>query len=117
MVFGGGRTRFTPKGLVDYDGKDNGSRVDGRNLIKEWEEKMEAKGNAYKFIWNATQLRNLEVNQYDYVLGLFAPEHMEYEKLRNDSIEPSLVEMTEKAIEILSRNKNGYFLFVEGIFY
>ena len=29
--------------------------------------------------------------------------------------EPSIVEMTEKAIEILSKNKKGYFLMVEGI--
>ena len=29
--------------------------------------------------------------------------------------EPSIAEMTEKAIEILSKNKKGYFLMVEGI--
>jgi len=114
LVFGGGRTKFMPNDATDYDGKDRGSRVDGRNLIREWEEKMESKGKSYKFIWNATQLRNLEVDQYDNILGLFAPEHMEYEKFRKNDVEPSIVEMTEKAIEILSRNKNGFFLFVEG---
>jgi alkaline phosphatase len=40
---------------------------------------------------------------------------MAYELYRKDAVEPSLIEMTEKAIEILSRNKNGYFLFVEGL--
>lgn len=29
--------------------------------------------------------------------------------------EPSISEMTEKAIELLSANPNGYFLFVEGL--
>jgi alkaline phosphatase len=33
---------------------------------------------------------------------------------QNPILEPSLTEMTEKAIEILSRNPNGYFLLVEG---
>lgn len=28
--------------------------------------------------------------------------------------EPTLAEMTDKAIDILSKNENGYFLFVEG---
>ena len=42
---------------------------------------------------------------------------MQYDLERNDGSngEPSIAEMTQKAIEILSRNSpNGYFLFVEG---
>ena len=42
---------------------------------------------------------------------------MEYETDRTtrDPIrEPSIIEMTKKAIEILSTNPNGYFLLVEG---
>ena len=41
---------------------------------------------------------------------------MQYEADRNkDKLgEPSLAEMTEKAIRMLSRNPKGYFLFVEG---
>jgi len=31
--------------------------------------------------------------------------------------QPSLAEMTEKAIRLLSRSPNGYFLFVEGTLY
>lgn len=103
-----------PNDTTDYSGKGKGLRVDGRNLIKEWESQMESKGKSYKFVWNATELRSVELGKYDHILGLFSPEHMAYELYRNDAVEPSLVEMTEKAIEILSRNKNGYFLFVEG---
>jgi alkaline phosphatase len=40
---------------------------------------------------------------------------MEYEAKRIKTLDqPSIVEMTEKAIQILSRNPNGFFLFVEG---
>ena len=41
---------------------------------------------------------------------------MKYEVDRaNDTAgEPSIVEMTEKAIKILQKNPKGYFLFVEG---
>ena len=35
-------------------------------------------------------------------------------KSRNLWPEPSLAEMTEKAIKMLQRSKKGYFLFVEG---
>lgn len=41
---------------------------------------------------------------------------MEYEADRNKTNEPSIAEMTEKAIQILSKNKKGFFLLVEGKF-
>ena len=49
-------------------------------------------------------------------LGVFQYSHMQFEALRgNDSAgEPSIAEMTDKAIRILSKNPNGFFLFVEG---
>ena len=50
---------------------------------------------------------------------MFEPGDMNFEVDRNDphyerSGEPHIAEMTEKAIEILSKNPEGYFLFVEG---
>lgn len=48
--------------------------------------------------------------------GLFNYDHMEYEADRNKTNEPSIAEMTEKAIQILSKNKKGFFLLVEGKF-
>ena len=39
---------------------------------------------------------------------------MMYEKQRNETKEPSLAEMTAKAIQILKKNENGFFLLVEG---
>lgn len=48
--------------------------------------------------------------------GLFAKSHMSFELERDkgEAGEPSLAEMTRKAIQILGRNENGYFLMVEG---
>ena len=49
---------------------------------------------------------------------MFEPSHMQYEAVREqrDGLgEPSLAEMVEKSINILSRNtEQGYFLYVEG---
>lgn len=52
------------------------------------------------------------------VTGLFEPSHMQYEKDRNKGPtgEPSLAEMTRKAIEILKKNDKGFFLMVEGMY-
>ena len=51
-----------------------------------------------------------------FALGMFEPTDMQYEVDRNKSPngEPSLSEMTEKAIQILRKNEKGYFLLVEG---
>lgn len=61
---------------------------------------------------------NVNVSETDYLLGLFEPSHLQYHlDLVNKSLEhkkPSLTQLTAKAIELLSKNKNGYFLFVEG---
>ena len=46
--------------------------------------------------------------------GLLSYDHMAYEVERDPETEPSLIEMTLKAIDMLSRNPNGYFLLVEG---
>lgn len=46
-------------------------------------------------------------------LGLFEPKDMRFEVFRNRTRDPSIVDMTEKAIQILSKNPKGFFLFVE----
>jgi len=49
------------------------------------------------------------------VLGLFAPEGMTPEVLRTSgTTEPRLPEMTITALDILERNREGFFLMVEG---
>lgn len=65
-----------------------------------------------------TELLNVDASKTDYLLGLFESSAMKYhldvvaEKVEHK--EPSLLQMTVKAIEILKKNSEGYFLFVEG---
>jgi len=47
---------------------------------------------------------------------MFEPEDMKYEAERRNETgvkEPSLADMTEKAIKMLRKNNKGYFLYVE----
>lgn len=49
------------------------------------------------------------------VLGLFADSHLQYKLLAKEGDhQPTLMEMTSKAIEILRNNENGFVLLVEG---
>lgn len=111
VVFGGGRRHFLPKTTTDGEGK-SGKRTDGRNLTKEWVSKF--KDAAY--IWNQSGFDHLNTETTGPVLGLFNSSHMEYEadRAKDKGGEPSLAEMTGKAIDILDNNKKGYFLLVEG---
>ncbi len=48
------------------------------------------------------------------VWALFGEKTMAFDLDRDEKKEPSLAEMTRKAINILSQNRNGFFLMVEG---
>ncbi len=65
---------------------------------------------------NADQFNDINTRRAGQVLGLFETGHMEYEADRaaDSAGEPSLAEMTETAIELLSRNRRGFVLTVEG---
>jgi len=110
VIFGGGRQHFQPfvNGSAVY-----GERKDGKNLIDTW---LADKNGQRKYITNHQELNDLKIDETDYVLGLFADRHMSYESDRNKTLagEPSIAEMTEKAIQMLNRNKKGFFLLVEG---
>lgn len=109
VLFGGGRRHFIPKTKVDIEGK-NGKRTDGKDLTIEWQKRY-PKG---VYIENQVQFNKLKSDTTK-VLGLFNSSHMEYEFDReNDTAgEPSLSDMTAKAIDILGQNKKGFFLTVE----
>jgi alkaline phosphatase len=55
-------------------------------------------------------------NNTSKLIGLFENSHMQYElqRLNSSDKDPSIEEMTIKAIEILSGNDKGFFLMVEG---
>ncbi|XP_050350529.1 membrane-bound alkaline phosphatase-like [Nymphalis io] len=111
VVLGGGRKNFYPTTEKDAQGYF-GIRKDGRNLIREWLLKKESQGDRPKYVYNKHDLQNID-SKYNSVLGLFSSDHMPYH-LEAEEDDPTLSEMTNKAIEILSNNQNGYFLFVEG---
>lgn len=60
------------------------------------------------------ELLNVDPYCTDTVLGLFEHDHMSFYLEADHKKEPTLEEMTEKALEILSKNNNGYVLLVEG---
>ena len=112
VALGGARSAFLPKKAPDPEYADqDGSRLDGRDLIAEWLRKPNA-----AYVWNREQFVATDPAKVDHLLGLFEPSHMQFESDRaaDKAGEPSLSEMTGKAIDILARNDQGYFLMVEG---
>ncbi len=109
VVMGGGRRHFIPNSKVDIEGK-NGKRKDGRDLTIEWQQKYS--DGAY--VENLTQFEALGSDTKK-LLGLFNSSHMNYEADREKDTagEPSLSQMTAKAIDVLSSNEKGFFLTVE----
>lgn len=108
VALGGGWEKFLPK----HAGKDEpkGERLDNRDLTKEWQ--LRFKNGAY--VSNRTELLAVDARKVDHLLGLFNKDQMEYSVDRDPKKEPTLVEMTAKALEILKKNPKGYFLMVEG---
>ncbi|XP_066503490.1 alkaline phosphatase, intestinal, tandem duplicate 1 isoform X2 [Hoplias malabaricus] len=116
VILGGGRMYMTPRGTPDPEypssSSRKGDRRDKKNLIELWLNAQKDK-NA-QFVWNKEQFNAVDVKTTDSLMGLFEPKDMRFEVFRNRTRDPSIVEMTEKAIQILSKNPNGFFLFVEG---
>jgi alkaline phosphatase len=113
VALGGGRQKFMPQGMPDPQNKGKlGERLDGRDLTREWV----AKRPGSSFVWDKKQLAAVDPKTTKHLLGLFNSTHLEFDKDRatKDLDEPSLTEITNKAIDILSQNKKGFFLMVEG---
>lgn len=112
VVLGGGRGEFFPKTVADpEDAKLKGLRGDGRDLVAEWRQKNP--GAAY--VWNKAQFSAIDPAKTNRVFGLFQSDHMQFEANRESDLggEPSLAEMTAKAIQVLSKNDKGFVLMVE----
>jgi alkaline phosphatase len=101
VVLGGGQQFFMLP-------KDGGKRADGRDLV------AELKAKNYTIANTATAFNAVDASKTERLFGVFTSSHMSYELDRDASKEPSLTEMTLKAMDVLSKNSKGYFLMVEG---
>ncbi len=100
IVLGGGKRHLLPAAT-------EGKRADGEDLMKV----LYAKG--YEVVEDRYALWNARSQK---IFGVFAASHMaaEIDRSREHRYQPSLREMTEKAIERLSKDPDGFFLMVEG---
>ncbi|ODN05890.1 Alkaline phosphatase, tissue-nonspecific isozyme [Orchesella cincta] len=112
VILGGGRKHLLPSTEVDFESKQNGSRNDSKNLIEMW--KAAHANQTSQYVDRVETLLNVDTKNLDYLLGLFAPDHIEYSDNITTNHDPTLLNMTTIAIRILSKNPNGFFLMVEG---
>jgi alkaline phosphatase len=101
LVFGGGAQFFTPF-------EKGGKRSDGRDLL------AELSAHGYRVVSTPAQMLALDNVSAQPAIGLFAQNHMRYDAERDPASQPALVDMTRKAIDILSHKPEGFFLVVEG---
>lgn len=96
VILGGGHMWFLPESA-------GGSRTDGRNLLEE------ARRRGVEVVTDPAGFGAIVATP---VLGLFAPNHLDYDVDRTE--QPSLAEMTRKALDLLDDAEEGFFLMVEG---
>jgi alkaline phosphatase len=100
VVLGGGKAALQPA-------TNNGSRQDNEDLVNVIKEK------SYDFVETKEALLN---SKSDKIWGSFSNGALAYDFDRKvlHPEQPTLAEMTDKAIKTLSKDKDGFFLFVEG---
>jgi alkaline phosphatase len=101
VLLGSGELNFLPTGA-------NGTG--SRNLVEE----MVA--NGYELVRSVDELMSAQARE-DKLLGFWGGYTMTYALDRHHDVgldEPTLAQMTEKAIEVLGRDADGFFLMVEG---
>lgn len=105
VLLGGGESFFLPAGTPGaHCEADETDRSDGRDLFADYA----AAG------WTVTRDRDqLLAADGDRLLGVFECTDMNYDRERTP-VEPTLAEMTDAALNTLSRNDDGFFLMVEG---
>jgi alkaline phosphatase len=101
VLMGGGRPHFTP-----FDaGANPKGRADGRDLLAELK--------AHGYFVAATRADMMSALPNRKFVGIYADSHLDYATVRKPT-QPTLAEMAQKSIELLSKNPQGFFLMVEG---
>ena len=99
LLLGGGRDQFLPQT------QPGSQRKDDRDVIQEFAKK------GYRYASNRDELERIKEGK---VLGLFGVKDLSFELDRNSKREPSLYEMTQATIRLLSENNSrGFVAFVE----
>lgn len=103
FLAGGGYRHFVT-------GKDS-KRKDNKDLVKVFD-----KEGYRTFIGKSStsDFLKYQPKSGDHVLALFTKSHLPYALDRVEGQTPSLVELTAKGIDLLSKDKDGFFLMVEG---
>ncbi|KGA98932.1 alkaline phosphatase [Alkalihalobacillus alcalophilus ATCC 27647 = CGMCC 1.3604] len=100
VLLGGGKSNFLPE--------SEGGTQPKQHVVEE------AMMKGFQFVETRDELLAIQ-EDYPKLLGLFAADAMASELERESTTnEPSLAEMTEVAIQTLSKQENGFFLMVEG---
>lgn len=99
LLLGGGARHYLPREIA------GSRRQDDRDLVSE------AWSKGYQVVRTRDELLSSDA---DKLLGLFHLDHLTYQIDNPQDTEPSLAEMTSKALDVLNRHPKGFFLMVEG---
>ncbi|XP_065561120.1 alkaline phosphatase, tissue-nonspecific isozyme-like isoform X2 [Artemia franciscana] len=116
VLMGGGRRHWLPQGTRDPEYKsEEGRRQDRRDLIEQWLKDKKKRGHSAEYVWNKAQFNKIDAQKTEFLLGLFDYSHLDFDSDRDQGIfgDPSLSDMSQKALEILKKNPHGYVLVVE----
>ncbi len=108
VALGGGGAYFLPTSARAPDGEP-GRRTDGRDLIEQWRQRHPDG----RFVSTREELLAVDPARTPWLLGLFGADHMAFEADRDRKVEPSLAEMTARALDLLAAREDGFLLLVE----
>ncbi|XP_050718083.1 alkaline phosphatase-like isoform X2 [Eriocheir sinensis] len=114
VLLGGGRqTMGVPSDTVDAT---TCTRNDSRDLTQEWLTQKKSEGYKARYVTTGRELSHVDPDKIDFLMGLFHESHMPYEidRVPGPSAPPTLKDMTLKALRLLQKSDEGFFLLVEG---
>lgn len=103
FIAGGGSRMFLPV-------EEGGIRPEGDNLIDKFLEE------GYTVSLNMEDYNSVDFSTVERYLGVYEPSHLTDSITQNNTgrVSPTLANMVESGIEVLSQNEDGFFLMIEG---